>query len=342
MNKTFETIDFVYELCEWYRHNQRDLPFRKTNDPYAIFISELMLQQTQVDTMLSYYDRFMDAFPTVNALANAPKESVLKLWEGLGYYRRANYVHETAKIVTNQFDGHFPKTYKELIKLPGVGRYTAGAIMSIAYLIPTPAIDGNVFRVITRLLTIPDDISTTTAYHKVEQHLITMLKYDNPSDFTQGLMELGALICIPQPRCSDCPVNQYCFAYKQNNQLSFPNKPKQKQKINETHIVFIYQDNSFFLLNQRPSKGLLANMMEFPQYLTSSLSDAIDLFNQQFDTTIVNHDFITNVKHVFTHKVWHLEIYRIETESKISHKLYDIEHLPMAMSKAHIKIKNLL
>lgn len=342
MKNTVNYQNFVYDLCEWYRINQRTLPFRKTRDPYAIFVSELMLQQTQVDTMIDYYNRFMASFPTIEALANAPLESVLKAWEGLGYYRRAAYVHKTAQKIVSEYQGAFPNNYKDLLKLPGVGRYTAGAILSIAYMIPTPAIDGNVFRVITRLLMIDDDITTAKAYQKVEKELQLMLAYDNPSDFTQALMELGALVCLRQPKCQICPVKSHCFAYEHSCQLAFPNKPKAKTKNTESQIAFIYENNGMFLLSKRPQTGLLANMFEFPQFQTTSLTAAIQSFNKIYNTIIQDTVLLTEFKHLFTHKIWQIRVYKIKTEVPITDSLYRLNTLPYAMSKAHLKIKDLI
>ncbi len=342
LKNTVNYQNFVYDLCEWYRINQRTLPFRKTRDPYAIFVSELMLQQTQVDTMIDYYNRFMASFPTIEALANAPLESVLKAWEGLGYYRRAAYVHKTAQKIVSEYQGAFPNNYKDLLKLPGVGRYTAGAILSIAYMIPTPAIDGNVFRVITRLLMIDDDITTAKAYQKVEKELQLMLAYDNPSDFTQALMELGALVCLRQPKCQICPVKSHCFAYEHSCQLAFPNKPKAKTKNMESQIAFIYENNGMFLLSKRPQTGLLANMFEFPQFQTTSLTAAIQSFNKIYNTIIQDTVLLTEFKHLFTHKIWQIRVYKIKTEVPITDSLYRLNTLPYAMSKAHLKIKDLI
>ncbi len=342
LKNTLDYKSFVYELCTWYRANQRDLPFRKTNDPYAVFISELMLQQTQVDTMIDYYNRFMNAFPTIYDLANAPLESVLKAWEGLGYYRRAAYVHNTAKTIVKDYHGSFPNNYKKLLELPGIGRYTAGAILSIAFMNPTPAIDGNVFRVISRLLMIADDITTAHAYQKVEKELQVMLAYDNPSDFTQALMELGALVCLKQPLCDSCPVSSHCFAYKHNCQLAFPNKPKAKAKKTERLIAFIYENNGKVLLAKRPTTGLLANMFEFPQFQTDSLNEAINAFNETYNTTIKETSLFTEIKHVFTHKIWQIRVYKVSTKSPITESLYILSTLPYAMSKAHLKIKDLI
>ena len=342
LKNTVNYQNFVYDLCEWYRINQRTLPFRKTRDPYAIFVSELMLQQTQVDTMIDYYNRFMASFPTIEALANAPLESVLKAWEGLGYYRRAAYVHKTAQKIVSEYQGAFPNNYKDLLKLPGVGRYTAGAILSIAYMIPTPAIDGNVFRVITRLLMIDDDITTAKAYQKVEKELQLMLAYDNPSDFTQALMELGALVCLRQPKCQICPVKSHCFAYEHSCQLAFPNKPKAKTKNTESQIAFIYENNGMFLLSKRPQTGLLANMFEFPQFQTTSLTAAIQSFNKIYNTIIQDTVLLTEFKHLFTHKIWQIRVYKIKTEVPITDSLYRLNTLPYAMSKAHLKIKDLI
>ncbi len=329
---------FAHDLCDWYRQNQRDLPFRKTTDPYKIFLSEMMLQQTQVVTMLPYYDRFIDTFPTIESLAQAQESEVLKLWEGLGYYRRARYIHETAKMIMSDFGGVFPSDYKDILSLKGVGKYTAGAVHSIAFNHPTPAVDGNVMRVMSRVLMLDQDITKTQTVKHVETVLSQTIIHDNPSDFTQGLMEVGALICIKTPHCDICPLRMHCLAAKHNVQTEYPIKKKLKAKTEEHYITFIIKNKSHdVVLTKRPARGLLANMLEFPQVKTTDLTQAIKTIEAAYDITIDNPMFHRSIKHVFTHKIWHMDVYHVNTSNK-SLPFYPMNDLTEAMSRAHLKI----
>lgn len=329
---------FARELSDWFRKNKRDLPFRKTKDPYKIFLSELMLQQTQMDTVIPYYERFIKAYPTIVDLANASIDDVYKLWEGLGYYRRAKYIHETAQIIRDKYQGRFPSDLKSIRALKGVGNYTAGAIHSIAFSSPTPAVDGNVMRVMSRVLMRDDDIALPKNMKTIEILLKDYIIHENPSDFTEGMMELGALICQKTPKCERCPIKHHCLAYKNGVTDLYPYKSKLKEKTNEHYMVCILKDKQHALLRQRPHEGLLANMLEFPQYETSDLNEALNAFEKDFDMK-VNHAKVLNqsIKHIFTHKVWHMRLVLIEVDA-INQPLYPLDALPKAMSKAHLKI----
>ncbi|MFW5842264.1 MAG: A/G-specific adenine glycosylase [Bacillota bacterium] len=329
---------FAHDLSNWYRKHQRDLPFRKTSDPYKIFLSEMMLQQTQVVTMLPYYERFIKRFPTIKSLAQAKERDVLKLWEGLGYYRRARYIHETAKMIMSDFDGVFPRDYKDILALKGVGKYTAGAIHSIAFNQPTPAVDGNVMRVMSRVLTLDQDITLAQTVNHVEAILSNTIIHDNPSDFTQGLMEIGALICTKTPDCEACPLSAHCFAYKQNNQTAYPIKKKLKAKTEDHFITFIIKNSEHeIVLAKRPARGLLANMLEFPQVKTKDLDSAIKTVEHAYNTTLDNYTKHTTIKHVFSHKIWYMDVYIVHTKDTAL-PFYKIDNLSEAMSRAHLKI----
>ena len=224
------------ELCEWFRENHRELIFRKDKNPYSIWVSEIMAQQTRIDSMLPYYEKWMQDYPTIESLANAPLEKVLKSWEGLGYYNRARKLHEGAKQVMCEYNGILPDDYDELLKISGIGPYTAGAIASIAYNKEIPAVDGNVLRVISRLYELEDDISKQKTIKKVREIVQDLMKGSKPSDFTQGLMELGALVCMPQViLCNKCPLNQVCHAFNNHTQMNYPIKSKAKKSPEYTY-----------------------------------------------------------------------------------------------------------
>ncbi len=327
---------FAHDLCDWYRNNKRDLPFRKSKDPYHIFVSEMMLQQTQIKTMLPYYYRFIDKFPSIQALADAKSETVLKYWEGLGYYSRAKYLHESANMIVKNFNGVFPSTLHNIESLKGVGRYTARAIHSIAYNQPSPAVDGNVMRVMSRVLLNDKDIKKNQHMREIETVLESVIAHESPSDFTQGLMELGALVCKKTPECEACPLKPYCFAYKQNKQAHFPVISKPKQKTTHEYHTFVVRFESRYLLTKRPAKGLLANMHEFPQF-ELPYEQALEQLKQMVNISINTINPLAQVKHVFTHKIWIMHIHEVVLTNPIE-PLTPLPHYPHPISKAHKKI----
>lgn len=210
-------------LINWYHQYHRQFPWRETENPYFIWISEIMLQQTTTEAVIPYFNRFLTTFPTITDLAIASLEDVYKLWEGLGYYRRAKHIHETAKIIVHQYNGIFPNTHKEILALKGIGPYTAGAICSIAYHMPTPAIDGNVLRIISRQYLLKDNIAETKTQKHITSIVAELLMGYDASAFNQGLMDLGATICRPlNPKCDQCPIQKTCLAYQNNQQKVLP------------------------------------------------------------------------------------------------------------------------
>ena len=245
-------------LLNWYRKNQRDLPWRQSRDPYAIWISETMLQQTQVKTVLSYYARFLDAFPTLQALAGAPLPRVLRLWSGLGYYRRAENLHKAARLIVAQHGGNLPRDYELLRTLPGIGDYTAGALLSIAFDEKYPAVDGNVRRVLSRLF-------HTSAEAAVRAVAAKLAETSRPGNLNQALMELGATVCAPQePRCGACPVRSGCRSRDQLGQSQFIQQRAKSNIRNVTWPLAIISYQRKILLRRRQSNGLLANLWELP------------------------------------------------------------------------------
>jgi A/G-specific adenine glycosylase len=261
----FDTVQD--KLLNWYRKNKRTLPWRDRYraDPYAVWVSEIMLQQTRVETVISYFEKWMSLFPAVHALAKASERNVLNAWEGLGYYSRARNLHKAAKIVVEVYGGEIPRDLGELIKLPGIGRYTVGAIASIAVGMDEPALDGNLKRVYARLFDISDPIDSSVGEKRLWEIAKENLPKGKAGDFNQALMDLGATICIPRnPRCSICPVMEFCESYKNGTQESRPVKKPKKEVPQYVHAAGVILKGKKVLLIQRPSNGLLGGMWEFP------------------------------------------------------------------------------
>ncbi len=252
-------------LLAWYDREKRSLPWRNNPDPYAVWVSEIMLQQTQVETALPYFQRWMARFPSVAALAAATEQEVLAAWEGLGYYSRARNLLRAARLVMDNFDGRLPADVQALRSLPGVGEYTAGAIASMAFGLDEPAIDGNVLRVVARLLALEERIDAAAGRRAVREQVEACLPRGRAGEFNQALMDLGAQICRPQrPRCEACPLTAFCLAYRGDQPTAFPKKrPRQRLPLVVVAAAVIWQGDRV-LLAQRPAKGLLANLWEFP------------------------------------------------------------------------------
>ena len=260
----------LYELAEplmaWYRENKRDLPWRERPDAYRVWVSEIMLQQTRVEAVKAYYERFLKQLPTVRDLAEAEEDTLLKLWEGLGYYNRVRNMQKAAVQIMTEFGGEFPRTYEEIRSLQGIGNYTAGAIGAFAYGIPKPAVDGNVLRVISRITGSREDIMKQAVRRRVEEALEAVIPADHASDFNQGLIELGAIVCVPngEPRCEECPVSHLCAARQQGIISEIPVKSKAKERRVEKRTVLVFKDGKKLAIRKRPPKGLLAGLYEFP------------------------------------------------------------------------------
>jgi len=276
-------------LTHWYLQNKRDLPWRKTHEPYQIWLSEIMLQQTRIEQGLPYYYKFIEAYPSVFDLANAPADEVLKLWQGLGYYSRARNLHETAKYVASELNGKFPDSYKGLLKLKGVGDYTASAIASICYSEPVAVVDGNVYRVLSRIFGIDTPINSTAGIKEFKKLAQELLDKKDPATFNQAIMEFGALHCKPQnPKCDSCPFNDKCLALKNNSIKELPVKLK-KTKIKKryfNYLVFNLEDDKT-ILEQRTGKGIWNGLYQFPLVETEKLVQEEEL--------VVLDDFIESV-----------------------------------------------
>lgn len=332
-----KTHSFQEEFIEWYEKEKRNLPWRVNLDPYRIWISEIMLQQTRVDTVIDYYYRFMEWFPTIKDLAEAPDDKLLKAWEGLGYYSRARNLKIAAKQIVDEFDGKMPRKIDEIRQLKGIGPYTAGAIGSIAFQIPEPAIDGNVMRVVSRLFEISEDIAKASSRKVFEEAMYKIIHQKRPGDFNQAMMDLGSSICTPtSPNCLDCPIKAYCLSYENGTMTNYPVKTK-KMKPKDVYYIggIIENSRKEFLLEQRPSTGLLANMWHFPikeiskekfDILQKNWQEENQQLSFQFDETAlvaeesaeIFSDYqnvvwqkrsLGEVVHIFSHLKWHILVF---------------------------------
>lgn len=302
------------DLLNWYDLNRRSLPWRGTEDPYRIWLSEIMLQQTRTETVERYYARFLESFPTVTDLANAPEDAVLKLWEGLGYYSRARNLHAAAKRVAFELGGTFPTDAAGLRSLPGVGPYAANAIASIAYDECAPALDGNQARVLSRILA--HDAPLKTPFDLLASAM-ELISRDRPGDYNQALMDLGASVCTPKkPKCDLCPIAAHCRAAEGGDPESFPRKLPPIAKREENLTIVIVRCDSRIFVRKRPSKGLLAGMYEFPSVEGHPDPEDIPaLLEKQGFGGIHIAGVLPNAKHVFTHLVWRMKGVLADAES---------------------------
>lgn len=328
--------EFREALLTWYQAEKRDLPWRRTSNPYYIWISEVMLQQTRVDTVIPYYERFIAKYPTMENLAIAEEDELLKMWEGLGYYSRARNLQTGVREVVEIYGGKVPTNRKEISKLKGVGPYTAGAVLSIAFGVPEHAVDGNVMRVLSRILLIEDDITIPKTKRIFEDVVMDLIDPQDPSSFNQGLMELGATICTPKPKCLLCPVRDYCAAFYEGRQEAFPVRTKKKKgKVIPVASFAIQNEQGEWLLKQRPEKGLLANLWEFPMVELTTKKSAQEILLEQHQIKIPNPNDLISFKHIFTHLTWEVKSYygKLLAEEFISDEFKffsaeEVENLP--------------
>lgn len=300
--------DFVAPLTEWYeREHRRDMPWRQNPTPYRVWISEIMLQQTRIDAAIDHFLRFCDRLPDVNALANVSDDELMKLWEGLGYYSRARNLKKAAGIVMEQYGGELPRNYEQLLALPGVGEYTAGAIASIAYGLPVPAVDGNVMRVLARLTDCHEDVMQPALRKQFRQQLETIMPKQAGS-FNQGLMELGERVCLPNtaPRCEMCPIAAWCEAYRNGTQNDLPVRVVKTKRRTEQKTVLVlraeHDGKRLVLLHKRPENGLLAGLWELPNIDGVYTADTLPSAFSVGEVTAV----LPNGKHIFSHIEWKL------------------------------------
>ena len=304
-------------LLPWYQTSHRDLPWRQDTDPYRIWVSEIMLQQTRVEAVKGYYSRFLEELPTIADLANADDELLHKLWEGLGYYNRANNLKKAAQVIMERLGGQFPQSYEEVLALPGIGAYTAGAICSIAFCLPTPAVDGNVLRVISRL-TNDDTCVDDEAYKNAVRTMLASIYPDAAGDFTQALMELGATVCGPnrKPECGVCPCKDFCRGYAEGTAEHLPVRKQKKARREEEKTVFILSCNGEYAVEKRDKKGLLAGLWQFPNISGKlDLNAALDTL-QQWGFTATDVYQTIERRHIFTHIQWNMTGIFVEVNGK--------------------------
>ncbi|MCI6714593.1 MAG: A/G-specific adenine glycosylase [Lachnospiraceae bacterium] len=303
-------------LLTWYDKGRRILPWREEPTPYHVWLSEIMLQQTRVEAVKPYYDRFLKALPDIRSLAEVDEEQLLKLWEGLGYYNRARNLKKAAMTIMSDYGGEMPGQYDELCKLSGIGSYTAGAISSIAFGNPVPAVDGNVLRILSRLRVDDRDILDAKVRKSIEEELRGVMPADRPGDFNQALMELGAMVCIPNgmAKCEECPWNHLCEARKQSRIAEFPKKAPKKPRSIEKKTILVIQDAEKVALHKRPDKGLLAGMYEFPSMEGHREEEEVIEYLKQLGLQPLRIRKLEDTKHIFTHKEWHMIGYAIRVD----------------------------
>lgn len=310
----YKWIKIKKPLLDWYASAHRQLPWRMTKNPYHIWISEIMLQQTRVEAVKGYYSRFLKEIPDVETLAGISEERLLKLWEGLGYYNRARNLQKAAVQIMEDYQGEFPVEYEQVLGLPGIGDYTAGAICSISYGLPTPAVDGNVLRVMTRASEWNACIDDASTKKKAREILLALYEKGDCSNLTQALMELGAVVCIPngEPKCEECPLRTMCMARKNGTYSTLPVRKEKKQRRIEEKTVFVLHVQERYGIRKRVDQGLLAGMWEFPHVnARMSPSEAMTYLSKQgFEPILLEKE--VPYTHIFSHVEWRMKAYYVE------------------------------
>ncbi len=302
MKERYERI--AQELIAWFEKNKRDLPFRKTKDPYQIWISEIMAQQTRIAALIPYFERFTKQFPTVNALAAAEEEQVLKAWQGLGYYARARNLHKAAKKMVAECGGKVPNDPDQLRRMPGIGAYTAGAVLSIAYGQKVPAVDGNATRVFARIEEIYEDVLRPQTIRQVTNIIREMMPDGQAGKLTEAIMELGALVCLPQtPQCQVCPVRSECKAYEHGKTEVLPFRSGPKPKKEEQRLILLAEDEQGHILMRKRSERLLHNLWEYINMPMQTPEQALDALGMK----MIEQREIAKAQHVFTHIIWYMQ-----------------------------------
>lgn len=315
--------EMIPYLLHWYRYNARVLPWREDPSAYHVWVSEIMLQQTRVEAVRGYYTRFLEELPDVKALSECPDDRLMKLWEGLGYYSRARNLKKAAQTVCEQYGGTLPDTAAELRKLPGIGDYTAGAIASIAFHKPEPAVDGNVLRVLSRLSGNRACIALPEVKKEMARKLREVMPAEQSGELNQAIMDIGATVCVPNgsPHCEDCPLMHLCTAFREGTTAEIPVKEEKKERRTEERTVFLIECDGAVLLGKRPEKGLLAGLFEYPN-VCGKLSgkkaeEAVaGLFSETEEApfTVKSIKRTDDAKHVFTHVEWHMTAYLVKAE----------------------------
>ena len=307
----------VEPLLGWFGEHARILPWREQPQPYRVWVSEIMLQQTRVEAVKPFFERFTQALPDVRSLAECPEDKLLKLWEGLGYYNRVRNMQKAAQNMVEFYDGEMPADYEKLLGLPGIGPYTAGAVASIAFEIPVPAVDGNVLRVITRITQNDGDILKQSVKRQVEEELLAVMPKGRSGAFNQALMELGAVVCVPNgpARCMECPVAALCKAYHHGTVDELPVKAPKKKRTIENKTVLVIQDGECTAIRKRPQEGLLAGLYELPNVEGHlSMDEALQKV-KEMNLEPLHIEVLPEAKHIFSHIEWRMIGYRIHVSS---------------------------
>ena len=310
-------MHFAELLLRWYDQHARVLPWRGIHNAYHTWVSETMLQQTRVETVLAYFDRFIQRFPTVEALAAAPEDEVLKLWEGLGYYRRARNLHKGAQQVVAEHGGVIPRDVKELLKISGIGEYTAGAIASIAYDQAVPAVDGNVIRVVSRVKGIRENVGIPSVKRRIAQEAAALVPQSRPGDFNQAMMDLGATICVPgTPSCERCPVSALCDAYREGDAEDIPELPrKNPPKVIDYDLCLIFNGDRV-LMRQR-TETMLQGLWVYPMVEDHhTIKQLAPLVKKRIGVPVTDIQPAGDAKHIFTHQVWQMKLYIMHTTAE--------------------------
>ena len=314
-------MDFTSQLLKWYNANRRDLPWKNTRNPYKIWLSEIILQQTRVEQGTPYYHRFVEKYPSVQSLAAANIDEVLRLWQGLGYYSRARNLYYTAQQIVNEFDGIFPNNYQKLMSLKGVGSYTAAAIASFAFKEPVPAIDGNAYRTLSRVFGIETPIDSVTGKKQFFELATELISQKYPDKFNQALMDFGSLICTPtKPLCAECPIQEICYAFRHRAISDFPTKSKRLTIRNRYFYYLFIRQNKFTYIRKRTEKDIWQGLYEFPMIETQKRISEKQLFadNRWTQITASTSPTITKIKseikHQLTHQTLHATFYVVDIQ----------------------------
>jgi len=313
MLKDYPIKQLVQPLLEWYPHHARVLPWREDPAPYRVWVSEIMLQQTRVEAVKPYFERFVKELPDIASLAECPQERLLKLWEGLGYYNRVRNMQAAACTVMREYGGTLPADYEELQKLKGIGHYTAGAIASIAYGIPVPAVDGNVLRILMRVSEDGADIGKQSVKTEAERLLRPVIPKGQAGMFTQAMMELGATVCVPngEPKCTECPWQPFCLAHKHHSYDRLPHKGKARPRKIEAKTILLIRDGEKVLLHRRPQRGLLAGMYEFPNLEGHLTREEVTRYVEGMELLPLKIEPLEDARHIFSHIEWQMTGYMI-------------------------------
>lgn len=303
--------NFTQTILSWYDQGHRDLPWRRTQDPYRIWISEIMLQQTRAETVVSYYERFLARYPTVQDLASAPEEELLKAWEGLGYYSRARSLQKAAKAIVSQYGGQLPADLNMLRALPGVGDYTAGAIASIAFGIPAAAVDGNVERVLCRWDAVTEEVGTPAVRRQIAARAQALVPRDRPGAFANAMMEMGATMCTPRnPKCLLCPVREGCMGFAQGIAQELPHKAKKKaQRVENRAVLLVFCDNRVLIVKRQ--EKLLGGLFVFPDVLEESDPAKLCRALEEIGVRTAYDERLGHARHVFTHLIWEMDVHAV-------------------------------